>query len=128
MRLLTLLPPNEAVDSVECVIPIALLDDNPVYDALSYVWGEAHAPDPILVNNQPFHTTKSLKEALTLLRNGLEEPLTLWVDTICINQSDLEERRDQVLQMRRIYASAQETRIQLDDDDDEQGEEFSQDR
>lgn len=123
-RLLTLLPSVEAGDNVECTLSPAFLDENPVYDALSYVWGDKNAPDPILVNKQPYHTTDYLREALTLLRDSLEEPLTLWVDAICINQSDLEERRDQVLQMRRIYACAQQTRIQLDDDE-EQGEVYS---
>ncbi|KAJ4372082.1 hypothetical protein N0V83_003855 [Neocucurbitaria cava] len=79
------------------------------------------AADAILVNKQPLRTTVLLREALLSLRDGLEEPLTLWVDAICINQSDPEERRDQVIQMRRIYACAQQTRIQLDDDE-EQGE------
>lgn len=124
IRLLKLLPPNAAGDNVECTLSPAFLDENPVYDALSYVWGDKMAADAILVNKQPFHTTELLREALLLLRDGLEEPLTLWVDAICINQRDPEERRDQVLQMRRIYACAQQTRIQLDDDE-EQGEVFS---
>ncbi|KAL5326264.1 hypothetical protein ACEPPN_007402 [Leptodophora sp. 'Broadleaf-Isolate-01'] len=113
-----------AEENIECTLSTANLDDNPLYDALSYVWGDENALDPILVNNQPFRTTKFLREALTLLRDSLDKPLTLWVDAICINQSDLEERRSQVLQMRRIYACAQQTRIRLDDDD-EPGEAYS---
>lgn len=57
--------------------------------------------------------TKNLREALALIRHL--EPITMWVDLICINQRDLNERRDQVLQMRRIYALAQQTRILLGD-------------
>ncbi|KAG4432566.1 hypothetical protein IFR05_011954 [Cadophora sp. M221] len=123
IRLLTLLPYNEAADTIECTLSTANLDDNPLYDALSYVWGDENSPYQILVNNQPFPTTQFLREALTLLCEGLEKPLTLWVDAICINQKDLDERRSQVLQMRRIYACAQQTLVRLDDDD-EQGEAY----
>ncbi|KUJ17639.1 uncharacterized protein LY89DRAFT_718295 [Mollisia scopiformis] len=84
IHLLTLLPPKEANDNIECSLSLALLDDEPAYDALSHV-----------------------------------EPIALWADAICINQSDLDKRRNQILQMRRIYASAQQTRIMLGDDDHE---------
>ena len=37
----------------------------------------------------------------------------LWVDALCINQSDLEERAQQVLLMREMYAKAGYTLILL---------------
>lgn len=118
IRLLILLPRKEPDDNIECTLSQVLLDDNPVYDALSYVWGDEMATDSILVNKKPFQTTKNLRNALSLIRRAAQ-PIILWVDAICINQRDLDERRDQVLQMRRIYASAKQVRIMLGDDDHE---------
>jgi hypothetical protein len=63
IRLLTLLHRRNANDNIECILSLVFLDDKPVYDALLYVWGEEMSTDPILVNSQPFQTTKNLKGA-----------------------------------------------------------------
>jgi hypothetical protein len=49
------------------------------------------------------------------------QPLTLWVDAVCINQNDLDERSQQVAMMRDIYASAEQLFIWLGDDDESTG-------
>lgn len=41
------------------------------------------------------------------------EDLVIWIDAICINQSDDEEKAQQVLIMRDIYAQAEETIVWL---------------
>ena len=35
--------------------------------------------------------------------------MTFWIDAICINQADLDERSQQVAIMRDIYASAEQS-------------------
>jgi hypothetical protein len=42
--------------------------------------------------------------------------VVFWVDAICINQADLDERAQQVKQMRDIYQSAEEVIIDLGED------------
>jgi hypothetical protein len=51
--------------------------------------------------------TENLYNGLTRLRpQPGSEPLLLWVDTICINQADVEERNAQVVIMANIYKKA----------------------
>lgn len=79
------------------------LDDPCPYEALSYRWGAMEFSEPITLDGQPFHITKSLDEALRHLRDE-SEARTLWVDAVCINQADTSERNHQVSLMRDIYA------------------------
>ncbi|EGN92503.1 hypothetical protein SERLA73DRAFT_164031 [Serpula lacrymans var. lacrymans S7.3] len=47
-----------------------------------------------------------------------DRSVILWADAICINQDDLDERRDQVSQMQYIYKGAQEVLIWLGEGSD----------
>ncbi|RFN45353.1 heterokaryon incompatibility protein 6, or allele [Fusarium flagelliforme] len=108
IRLLTLHPATEESDQICCSLSHAALNPAdgsapPVYEALSYVWGEPVFSEPILLNEQKFLITPSLKYALSYLRYRTK-PRVLWVDAVCINQSDMEERNQQVALMRDIYS------------------------
>ncbi|KAK6221608.1 hypothetical protein LQW54_001380 [Pestalotiopsis sp. IQ-011] len=79
------------------------------YIALSYVWGDRSATTDILVNDVPFAVSLNLASALAEfhLHNLLcgvpdGRPLRVWVDAICINQHDLDERARQVAFMGDI--------------------------
>ena len=78
------------------------------YVALSYCWGDAGTTREIIVNGYSVHVTVNLEAALRQLRDShrIKQGLKLWVDAICIDQSNLEERGQQVGRMRDIYASA----------------------
>ncbi|KAK4982010.1 hypothetical protein LTR50_007854 [Elasticomyces elasticus] len=56
--------------------------------------------------------TPKLAECLPYLRLPTE-PRTLWVDAICINQQDLEERKHQVQRMANIYKMAKRVVVWL---------------
>jgi len=75
------------------------------YEALSYCWGDTTIKTPIICNGARLDVTQSLKVALQHLRNE-KEVRVLWIDAICINQSDLIEREQQVENMREIYEKA----------------------
>ncbi|KAK4164665.1 heterokaryon incompatibility protein-domain-containing protein [Cladorrhinum sp. PSN259] len=93
--------------------------DNPDYEALSYTWGERSEQEMVLVQNtnpaemtvdqtwhwQHFEISKRLAEALRHLRRS-DDPRSLWVDAICINQDDVVERNAQVQRMGSIFAQA----------------------
>jgi hypothetical protein len=70
------------------------------YTALSYVWGDAADRVLIQVGQQTLEVTTSLECALRHLRDE-RRVLRLWVDGICINQADDEEKAKQVEQMGR---------------------------
>ena len=78
------------------------------FAALSYVWGEEHGIGKILVNGQEMQVTRNLEVALHHLssESKFAAEYKLWIDAICINQSDLEERGRQITRMRNIYGNA----------------------
>ena len=85
------------------------LHDNPRYYALSYVWGKAWLDDGVKVDETTVRCTASLAQILTeyprLITNilGNDELIPLWIDAICINQQDVQERSAQVQTMKKIY-------------------------
>ena len=87
------------------------------YEALSYVWGSRESDVVISVNDHPFEVSYNLGTALRRLRSETSHR-TLWVDAVCINQSDIVEKAAQVGVMGRIYESAETVIIFLGDEED----------
>jgi len=114
IRILHLLPgpPTEYV--ISCTLSTVSLDDNPHYEALSYVWGSAADPQHIRLNNQPYRISNNLGAALRCLRHATVERI-LWVDALCINQTDDAEKSRQVSMMGDIYSGTTECLIWLGD-------------
>jgi Heterokaryon incompatibility protein (HET) len=78
----------------------------PSYEAFSYVWGNAFARKAeIMCNGKVLKVTPNLKDALQRLRLKTCSRL-VWVDAICINQDDTQERGHQVQMMSSIYEGA----------------------
>lgn len=88
------------------------------YEALSYAWGNPEDVFPITVNTKQAFVTTNLHAALVHLRDPIAGR-RLWIDASCINQADLEERRDQVKLMGDIYASATRTLVWLGEEAEE---------
>ncbi|KAH7249544.1 heterokaryon incompatibility protein-domain-containing protein [Fusarium solani] len=140
-----------------CSLVVKDLDDDPVYDALSYTWScpvtiysnvsEASsaaawaAPSfDIICDGKPFSVTANLYAAILSLRlrasktghrycrtlariessnmtKIVSPTLYIWIDQICINQSDLKERNSQVMLMGRIYKQSRLCLVWLGGDD-----------
>lgn len=84
------------------------------YLALSYVWGSSTDRDTIQVNGSAFRVSINLYRALAHLgRAEPERTMPIWIDAICINQKDDEEKGLQVARMREIYRNAMRTIIWL---------------
>lgn len=86
------------------------------YRCLSYVWGSPsdHTFD-IILNDCAFTVRKNLYDFLRMA--GRRFPNTpLWIDAICINQYDDEEKAVLVSRMTEIYSTATETLVWLGDD------------
>lgn len=88
------------------------------YTAISYVWGNPDFIKPMICNGKQFFTTANLDIALRYLRH-VDVAVMLWIDQICINQDDLEEKTEQVLLMSRIFAHAQKTLVWLGEESDD---------
>ena len=76
------------------------------YEALSYTWGTEEARSSIwLDGNRPLPIKPNLETALQHLRLPTQAR-RLWIDAICIDQSNLEERSRQVQYMGKVYKHA----------------------
>lgn len=82
------------------------------YEALSYVWGDATPTESIFCDGAVLRIPKNLFNALQHLRLR-NRPRFLWIDAICINQNDIEERNHQVQIMKYIYQHAGKVPIWL---------------
>lgn len=71
---------GEAHDPVRCSLHLASLEEQPIYEALSYTWGDATYTVPIEVDGVRFNATENLTQALRHIREAGRE-LTLWVDS-----------------------------------------------
>ena len=107
-RLLTI-HPGGLDNSLECSLETLPLDlgteDDHIYEAISYAWGSKENMRSIICDGMPLPVTWDLEVALMHLRYEMA-PRRLWIDQICINQEDLEERSAQVKAMSIIYKSA----------------------
>lgn len=92
---------------------VAKLADTPSYEALSYAWGEPVFDDEIELPEGVFPITSHLGLALRHLRRKSGRR-RLWVDAICIDQSDgSKEKGPQVSLMARIYRNTEECLVWL---------------
>jgi hypothetical protein len=97
---------------IDCTLESVPLARNPVYDALSYNWGNMKKPKMIKVNGKKMLITNNLYEALRDIRLP-GETRTVWVDQICINQNNVEEKEGQIPLMNTIYSRAQNVLVWL---------------
>lgn len=77
-----------------------------LYTALSYTWGGEEKPEIILCDGSELKIGANLSLALRRLREFDDDDQYLWVDAICINQSDKDEVGEQVAHMLAIYQKA----------------------
>jgi hypothetical protein len=92
---------------------VVCLDHNPSYSALSYTWGNPSPSRQIEGKaGQSLPVTNNCYDALQQLRHRYWTR-TLWVDSICIDQANEEEKSHQVSLMRDIYSQAEKVYIWL---------------
>lgn len=97
-----------------------LADTRPNYEAISYCWGEISGRGCMLLNDIVFEAPASAIKVLKQFRPkefSRQEPRILWIDAVCINQSDIEERGHQVGIMGQVFQSCQQALIWLGDSD-----------
>ncbi|KAL8946728.1 MAG: hypothetical protein Q9222_006912, partial [Ikaeria aurantiellina] len=103
-RLLTI-HPGLKWTPITCTLSGESLEKPLEYDALSYTWGDATEVAYITLNS--IRTEIRLNLALflqRLLRDGRVR--VVWLDLLCINQHDAEEKGDQVSKKATIFSKA----------------------
>ncbi|KAH8123819.1 HET-domain-containing protein [Trichoderma asperelloides] len=116
IRVLNLAPSANLSDPIHVKLSVVKLADEPTFIALSYVWGSDVGKLPITCNGEQFLVTQNLDSALRHLRDEGKERI-LWIDAICINQNDDQERGFQVNLMKDIYRMAHAVVIWLGEAD-----------
>lgn len=102
-------------DEVVCKLRATQLSPSLNFEAVSYAWGTEDRTEPIHCNDKRVWVTPTLKELLQhLYRYNLNQdrwssdvPLrVLWIDALCINQEDPQEKAVQIRMMSSIFAGA----------------------
>ncbi|KAF5525567.1 Heterokaryon incompatibility protein 6, OR allele [Colletotrichum aenigma] len=104
---LLLLNPGSAEDPFEAHLELVHIEQAPPYEALSYTWGKPteQPRDYIWLDGHSLPIKPNLEDALRSLRFP-NQARRLWVDALCIDQSNLDERARQVQYMRLVYKHA----------------------
>jgi hypothetical protein len=114
IRLLRVHPPRQGE-----LIHIGLWEQpqaDPVsYRCLSYTWGDLSDTSTIQVNGRLMNVGSNLHAFLVSAAQRFSYE-TLWIDAICIDQSDSTEKGHQVQRMGDIFKSATEVLVWLGDD------------
>ncbi|CZR65163.1 uncharacterized protein PAC_15063 [Phialocephala subalpina] len=90
------------------------LDDEPEFYAVSYTWGQnASIPRAFVdVEDGIIEVGDNLNNLLHSL-DSFDRSISIWIDAICINQSNDSEKMHQVPLMGRIYSDASKVLIYL---------------
>ncbi|PNP37669.1 hypothetical protein TGAMA5MH_10437 [Trichoderma gamsii] len=105
IRLVRILSAGKSTSDVSLELRHAFIDEIS-FAALSYVWGDVKNPIEVSINGSSCMIGLNLFMALRqLFDNGSHG--WLWIDALCIQQSDQEEKTDQVKQMRTIFRRAE---------------------
>lgn len=110
IRILELLP-EQSASPLRCRLIECKPGDDTSYDyqALSYTWNGNDFNRFIVIEDAAaqgiLQITENLHDAFKALRKP-DQPLRLWADAVCINQSDAREKSCQVPRMGQIFRDA----------------------
>lgn len=98
--------PGRYEDPLECRLEEVSLKDVAIpFVALSYCWNSASADEEIFCDGRRLKITQNLFAALRNAR-ATNNPVNLWIDQLCIDQSNIIDRNEQVSKMGAIYRAA----------------------
>jgi hypothetical protein len=112
VRILTIYP-GEFDEPIHCALQDYTFQNKPEYNAISYCWGAGQPTGEITVNGaSSFGVSEHLGACLRWLRRT-EHGYQVWIDALCTNQKDEEEKRQHMKRSRRVFLEAQRTVIWL---------------
>lgn len=106
-------------EPLRCALQQAFLNSSPLprYRTISYCWGDPKARKSVILNGLKWFVPANTKAALQCMRLP-DADRVVWIDAICIDQDDPEERGHQIGMMYDIYSNTQENLIYLGEDGD----------
>ncbi|XTI91300.1 hypothetical protein V2W45_716603 [Cenococcum geophilum] len=115
IRLLSLLPSESSERPLRGIIVHLPIESAGNFRALSYVWGADSRSSMLETAGGYLNITSSLHTALKHLRRK-KKPLFLWVDAVCINQDDNQEKEIQIRLLPLIFRQVMSTLVFLGGD------------
>ncbi|KAF2164975.1 hypothetical protein M409DRAFT_56321 [Zasmidium cellare ATCC 36951] len=111
IRLLQILHIGDGdTDRLQFAMSVQRLDQAPVFNAVSYTWGTESDPRSITIGGNEqvvrlncFH---ALYQICRIWEQGRLQSPFIWIDSICINQDDAQEKGLQVANMADLYNKA----------------------
>jgi len=116
LRVLRLLP-GSGSQHLQCYLMHVCLADQPPpdYETISYCWGNAMRRVNIEIDGVFTKVPANTAAALKKLRY-VDKERVVWIDAVCIDQKNIEERNNQVAIMGRIYKCGRNNLIWLGND------------
>jgi hypothetical protein len=145
IRILEIFPGSEN-DPISCSLRPSDFGSGAKYEAVSYSWGTGSSDRTTLIDGCSIQVTANLEAALKALRreipsspdegngdvNGISKQLEkvatddstsrkrlLWIDALCINQQDNDERNHQIQLMRTVYSQSIKLVVWLGEESDD---------
>jgi hypothetical protein len=113
IRLLVLHPASDAATPIHCSLNHVRLSDQPKYEAVSYTWGDSTELYAISVDDtSEVEVRINCFNMMRHLRRTSHNRI-VWIDAICIDQTNLPERSAQVKMMFEVYSDASSVVIYL---------------
>ena len=105
-------------DPIRAELRLARLNStsSPRYETISYCWGDPRKTAPIRLNNRKVAVPASSAAAIRAVRLP-DLTRIVWIDALCINQEDFNERSVQVAMMADIYSRSQRNLVYLGEAD-----------
>ncbi|KXH25092.1 HET domain-containing protein [Colletotrichum salicis] len=126
IRVIVLEPATQLDAPLHCSITqygrsrqLGVLDRTRDYSAVSYTWGDPIFSYPLFIDqgSSRLMITPIVDSFLRHMRK-LDTPRYLWIDAVCLNQKDDDEKAQQVPLMGEIYEGAKKVHIWIGDEDE----------
>jgi len=107
-------------DPIRCSFKVVSFDERPSYIAISYTWEPENPKTAILLEGKNLTIGYNVSTLLKEFRDPHQD-LWLWIDAICINQTNQHEKQEQIKLMANIYKAASQTWVWLGEAADNSG-------
>ena len=116
IRVFSILPSRDCKAPIQGTLSEVNLDSNPLFEALSYVWGRPEPGNAVTILTLSIGGAEKASSCLDVTPNCLSalktlrlrfKPRKLWIDAICIDQNSIPEKSQQVPLMTEIYGGGQ---------------------
>lgn len=112
IRLLRICSFDNATEKVELRMTSHFIKDAPEFVAISYTWGSPSNLSSVLLNDSRIEVRENCHNALLQCRQqNIKQHI--WIDSICINQDDVDEKGTQVAMMASLYRHASQVLVSI---------------